>query len=226
VASATHALAGTVRRLASSFAWIKRRPRTALFCVAILCLVVFAAIRTQVAMKSMIDTNSLGVDYLNIAYGRSPDSPPEDALFLAAEQFARLHAKLDGMSWLIALSGVLPVAHDQFAALDAMADLGSGLVAMPLNGSSRGGLTERGSITSVCASAERLEAVGGNLLGQLEKNRREMLTSTATATNGTCPEVEQTAAGIPGADSSAKPYRRQAGPAGAQPAAAAIKVTA
>jgi hypothetical protein len=178
---------GRFRRLVTGPSTLPGRRRAALFIGAvILGLLMFAAFRAQVAAKSMIDTSSEGVDYLNIAFGRTPENPSEDALLLAAERFARLRAQLDGWSWLIALSAAIPPAHDQFEAMDKMADLGSRLVAAPLASSNREQLAARGSIAGICASARRSESVDRNLLGQLDKNRTDMLLLVPGITGGAC----------------------------------------
>ena len=177
-------------RLIARLTSICRRRSTLIAGVLILGLLIFVAFRAQVSAKSMIDSNSVGVDYLNIAFGRDPGNPPQDALLLAAEQFARLRAQLESWSWLITVSAALPPAHDQFVAMDRMADLGSRLVAAPLAGSSRQQLAERGSTASVCAAANRLMSFDGDLLGQLEKNRTQMLQSVSAVTTGACGGLE------------------------------------
>jgi hypothetical protein len=165
---------------------LRRRRKTLITGAVVLGLLIFAAFRAQVAFKSMVDSNSEGVDYLNIAFASDPNNPPGDATLLAGEKFARLRAQLDGWSWLVALSVVFPPGRRQFEAMDRMADLGSELVAAPLAGSSGERLAERGSTASVCASAGHLRSLEGNLLGQLEKNRAQMLESFSVVTQGAC----------------------------------------
>lgn len=152
----------------------------------VLIVIIFVGIKAQVTAKGMIDHNSLGIDYLNIAYSPGRDEPPDDALILAAQEFAALQARLDSWSWIITVSSVLPPAHDQFVAMERMAELGSGLVAAPsaATGSSR--LTDVGSPESICASAIRLSTFDGNLIGQLEKNRTQILAAVPIATKGAC----------------------------------------
>lgn len=153
-----------------------RNRRTWLIVAAVIVVGVlaFTAFRAQVNTKSMIDHSSLGVDYLNIAYNDAGHVVESDGLILAAQEFAALDAKLESWAWATTLSSVFPPAHDQFVAMNRMADLGANLVAAPSAGTG-GRLAGVGSPMNVCSSADRLRNFDGNLINQLEKNRTEML---------------------------------------------------
>ncbi len=148
-------------------------------------MLIFTTFRAQVAVKSMIDNSSLGIDYLNIAFGPTGDTRQEHSLQLASHEFARLQGKLDSWSWLTTLSAVIPPIHDQFVALDRLANLGAEISVAPAYVDGRFE-DQTGSPDSVCADAERLTNAGGNLLDQLEKNRQEMLSHVSAATGGVC----------------------------------------
>ncbi len=174
------------RRFTSRLAPLRTGKALAIYGVLIIGLLLFAAFRAQVSAKSMIDNSSEGIDYLNIAFGPTGERQREETLILASNEFAILRGKLDSWSWLITLSSVVPPVHDQFVAMDRLADLGSRIVAAPLVAEGAERLRELGSPENVCASAERLSTFNGNLLDQLEKNRTQMLESVSPATQGAC----------------------------------------
>lgn len=152
----------------------------------IIGVLVFVSLRAQVAAKSMIDHSSVGIDYLNIAYLQSGQDPNVEALILATDEFSALRAKLDGWSWAIAVSSILPPAHDQFVAMDRLASLGSRIVAAPYSSNINSRLYEENASLRICESADQLSTIDGNLLAQLEKNRNQMLTFVSAASDGLC----------------------------------------
>ncbi len=163
---------------------LPRSRRAALIIAIVLVgILAFTGFRAQVAAKSMIDHSSEGVDYLNIAFGPTGNANGHETLFLANNEFAALRGKLESWSWIITISSAIPPAHDQFVAMDRLADLGTNLVAARSN---TGRLSDLGSIENICNSAERLSGFDGNLLSQLDKNRRQMLEQVPIATNGAC----------------------------------------
>lgn len=175
---------GGYQRLKERLTALRSKRSTLVVAVILVIALVFTGIRAQVSTKSMIDNSSVGVDFLNIAYG--PTGEQDETLILAAQEFATLRAKLDSWSWLIKASSILPPVHDQFVAMDRLADLGSRMVAAPYAANGPGRLTDFGSPASVCAAAKHLRDFNGNLLDQLEKNRTQMLESVPLATQGAC----------------------------------------
>lgn len=154
--------------------------------VVVLSLLVYTGFRAEVTGKTMVDHSSLGADYLNIAFGPTRENRQDESLILAAQEFAALNAKLDSWSWLITASSILPPVHDQFVGMDRMADLGMRITAAPYDLNGTGTIGVLGSVTSVCESADRLRNFDGNLAGQLEKNRSQILDAVPHATDGAC----------------------------------------
>lgn len=176
----------TSRNGSKRFGSLQTRNSLLIIAVLVVGLLIFLAFSAQATTKDMIDSNSVGVDYLNIAFGPTKQVEQDEALILAGQSFAALQARLDSWSWLITLSSILPPVHDQYVAMDRMADLGLNVVLAPSVTNGSGRQTKLGSQESVCESANRVSSFDGNLLDQLEKNRSQMLRSVWTVTQGAC----------------------------------------
>lgn len=186
LATPAAAITGLLRSYFDRLELVRHKRSLLIIGAVILGLLAFTAFRAQVVAKSMIDSNSQGVDYLNIAFGPNGQNRQDEALLLAAQEFATLRAQLDSWAWITTASSILPPAHDQFVGMTRMADLGMRLVAAPYALDGAGRLTDVGSPLNVCKSAERLRSFDGGLLGQLKKNRTEMLSTVSVATQGAC----------------------------------------
>ena len=155
--------------------------------ISVLLLTGYLGLRAKVRAVDMIDQGSVGVDYLNIAYGGRGDQETAITLILASENFARLGTQLDHWAWIEAASVVVPIAHDQFEMLEAIAEAGSALAAAPLVSADRNlRFAGRGTRSELCEAADHLLGIRGTFYSSLEKQRGQLLNLIRDATQDEC----------------------------------------
>ena len=155
--------------------------------VSLLLLIGYLGFRAKVRAVDMIDQGSVGVDYLKIAYGGRGDQETAITLILASEHFARLGTQLDHWAWIEAATVVVPIAHDQFEMLEAVAEAGSALAAAPLVSADRNRrFAGRGTRGELCEAADHLLGVRGTFYSSLKRQRVELITLIRQATQDEC----------------------------------------